>query len=171
MVSRTRRIAVASLFGVTIFLFRGFIPAPTADYLIGIESFLLGLGFVILRRGGATYIEAVNGLLTTLVKPYLAPFSLVFALLFGGLVDVISSVLKVRVGNEVRRGRMIFSLALSTAITGPIAYYTTVFATRLLPNNPSIALTILVFGVISGGLGGYLAAVVWNKNLKARFQA
>lgn len=170
MVSRSRRVAIASLFGVIIFLVRGFIPAPTSDYLIGIESFLLALGYIMVGRGGATYIEVVNGLLTTPVKLSLAPFSLLLALLFGVMVDVFSSALGVKKGAEVSKGRLIVALGISTAATGTIAYYTTVFVARLLPNQPSIALTILIFGVISGAIGGYLGALVWDRNLKARFQ-
>ena len=160
--------AVASLFGVLIFLLKGFLPSPTADFLIVFEAVLVCLGYAILWRGGATYVEAVNGLLLTFVKLSFAPFSLLLALLFGAQVDVISSLLKVK-NTEVKTKRLVATLTISTATTGLIAYYTTAIVTKLVPNNVGIALTILIFGVISGAAGGYLAARIWNRNLKSRF--
>ena len=170
MASRSRRVAVASLFGVLIFLLKGFLPSPTADFLILFEAVLVGLGHAILGRGGATYVEAVNGLLLTFVKLSFAPFSLLLALLFGAQVDLIASLLKVK-NTEVKTKRLVATLTISTATTGLIAYYTTAIVTKLVPSNVSIALTILIFGVISGAAGGYLAARIWNRNLKSRFQS
>jgi hypothetical protein len=171
LVSNTRRIALGSLFAVIIFLFRGFIPSPTADYLIGIEAFLVALGSVIVGRWGATYIEVVNGLIETIAKPGFAPFSLLLALLFGIQVDIFSRLFKVKEGGTVRTGRMVAVMMLSTATTGVTSYYTTVIVTQILPDQLAIALTILIFGVFSGAAGGYAAARVWNKNLKVRFQS
>lgn len=153
-----------------IFLLKGFLPSPTGDLLVVFESILVGLGFAILGRGGATYVEAVNGLLLTFVKLSFAPFSLLLALLFGVQVDVIASLLKAK-NSEVRTGRLAATLTISTATTGLIAYYTTAILIRLVPSDVSIALTILVFGVVSGGAGGYLAARIWNRNLRSRFQS
>ena len=63
------------------------------------------------------------------------------------------------------------SLTLASVVTGPVAYYATVFLTNVLPNDPSIYLTLVVFGIISGAVGGYLAARIWERNLKARFKS
>ncbi|MCS4540302.1 MAG: hypothetical protein HYU03_06415 [Thaumarchaeota archaeon] len=156
MVARTRRIAIASLFGVIIFGVRGFIPAPSADFLIGLF--------------GATYVEFVNGLILTPVKLSFAPFSLLLALLFGIQVDILSMLLRPKVGADVRTGRIVAIMTISTATTGLIAYYTTVILTSLLPYNPVLDITILVYGVVNGALGGYLAVKVWRRNLRARFQ-
>lgn len=134
-----------------------------------VEALLVGLGFIILGRGGATYTEAVNGLLLTLVKPYFAPFSLLLALLYGIQVDLIGTVFKVK-PPDVKARRMVTALTISTATTGLIAYYTTAVVTNLVKVDASIAATILIFGVVSGAAGGYLAARIWNRNLKARFQ-
>jgi hypothetical protein len=171
LVSNTRRIALGSLFAVIIFLFRGFIPSPTADYLIGIEAFLVALGSVIVGRWGGTYIELVNGLIETIAKPSFAPFSLLLAILFGVQVDVLSRLLRVKDGSTVRTGRMVAVMTISTGVTGTVSYYTTVIVTNILPDQLAIAITILVFGVASGAAGGYFASRVWNRNLKARFQS
>jgi hypothetical protein len=171
VVSRTRRIAIASLFGVISFSIKGFIPAPTADFLIGIESFLLALTVIIVGRFGATYMELVNGLILTPVKISFAPFSLLLALLFGIQVDILSLLLRPREGAEVRKGRMVAVMTIGTATTGLISYYATAVITHIVPNDPILDITILVYGVVSGAVGGYLAVKVWNRNLKARFRS
>ncbi len=113
----------------------------------------------------------VNGLLTSFAKVAFFPFSLFLALLYGVLVDVLSTQLGVVQGESVRTKRLIVSLTLSSVITGPVAYYATVFVTNLLPNNPSIYGSIIIFGILSGAVGGYLAVKIWNRNLKARFKS
>ncbi len=170
MVGRTRRIAIASLFGVIIFGIRGFIPAPSADFLIGIESFLLALTVIIIGRFGATYVEFVNGLILTPVKLSFAPFSLLLALL-GIQVDILSMLLRPKVGPDVRTGRIVAIMTISTATTGVISYYTTAILTSIVPYNPVLDITILVYGVVSGAVGGYLAVKVWKRNLRARFHS
>ena len=171
MVGRTRRIAIASLFGIIIFSVRGFIPAPSADFLIGFESFLLALTVIIVGRFGATYVEFVNGLILTPVKLSFAPFSLLLALLFGIQIDILSILLRPKVGPEVRTGRIVAIMTISTATTGLISYYATAILTSIVPNNPVLNITILVYGVVSGAVGGYLAVKVWKRNLRARFQS
>ncbi|MDA4118862.1 MAG: hypothetical protein OK455_11040 [Thaumarchaeota archaeon] len=47
MVSSSRRIALASLFGVLILLAMGFVPAPTSDYLIVFQAFFLALSYLV----------------------------------------------------------------------------------------------------------------------------
>ncbi len=152
-----------------IFLVKGFLPSPTADFLVIFEALLVGLSFLILGRGGATYVELVNGILQTPVKLSLAPFSLLLALLFGVQVDALASLLRVR-NSEAKAGRLVATLSLSSATTGVVAYYATAVVEKLVPSDLSIALTILIFGVVSGAAAGYLAARIWNGNLRSRFQ-
>ena len=152
-----------------IFLVKGFLPSPTADFLVIFEALLVGLSFLILGRGGATYVELVNGILQTPVKLSLAPFSLLLALLFGVQVDALASLLRVR-NSEAKAGRLVATLSLSSATTGVVAYYATAVVEKLVPSDISIALTILIFGVVSGAAAGYLAARIWNGNLRSRFQ-
>ena len=86
--NRSRRVALASLFGVLILVTMGFLPAPTSDFLIVIEAFFLALSFLVIGRGGATYTGFVAGLLITAVKLSFFPLDLVFAVFFGVMVDV-----------------------------------------------------------------------------------
>ncbi|MDA4128286.1 MAG: hypothetical protein OK422_02300 [Thaumarchaeota archaeon] len=169
--SRSRRIAVASLFGVIVWVVQGFLPAPSSDYLIAVEACLLALSNLVVGKGGATYVGAVSGLLISVVKTAFFPLDLVFALLFGLVVDGLGLALHVKSGGEAKAGRLVAAMVVSTAAVGFSAYYVTAVATNLVPNDFFLDLSILIFGVISGAIGGYVAARIWNKNLRARFES
>jgi hypothetical protein len=166
-----RKLATATAFGVIIFVVRTVFPPPFSDLLLPVEALLLGLAFILLGRGGATYTELVNGLLASAFKVSFFPFSLLLALLYGVLVDGFSTLLVVNSAGSIRAKRLVVSLTLASVITGPLAYYATVFLTSLLPNDPSIYATIIIYGIFSGAIGGYFAVVVWERNLKARFKS
>ncbi len=168
--SRSRRIAVASLFGVIVWIVQGFLPAPTSDYLIAVEAFFLALSFLVVGRGGATYVGAVTGLLISVVKAAFFPLDLLFAIFFGLLVDGLGVAFRAKDGGNARTGRLVAVMTVSTGLVGFVAYYLTAVATRLVPNVLSLDLSILVFSTISGAAGGYIAARIWNRNLKSRFQ-
>lgn len=171
MVSRNRRLALASLFGAMIFLFMGFVPAPSSDFLIIIESFFMALSYLVLARWGATYVGIVSGLLISLVKPAFIPYDLVFAVLFGLAVDLLGMALHAKDGADAKTKRLVVVMTISTGVVGLLAYYFTAVATNLVPNDVSIDLTVLLFGIASGAAGGYLAVRIWNRNLKARFKS
>src|SRR3989442_8379270 len=99
-----------------IFLVKGFLPSPTADFLVVFEALLVGLSFLILGRGGATYVELVNGLLQTPVTLQLAPFSTLLALFFAVQAQAYSSLLNAR-NSEAKARRLVATLALSSAPT------------------------------------------------------
>ncbi len=179
---RSRTLATATLLGVVVFLIKGPLLAPYADFLVIFEAILVGVGFALLGRGGATYVEAVNGLLLTVYEattvPPLAPFVLPLALLFGVLIDGVGTLLKVREGGEVRAKKLALAVMISSALTGTVAYFATLpalISLKFLPNDPStdlmIGLVIIMIGVAEGAAGGYLAARIWEKNLKARFRS
>jgi hypothetical protein len=169
MVSNSRRIALGSLFGASILVFVGFVPAPNSDFLIGIQAFLLAISFLVVGRGGATYVGIVSGLLITLVKIAFFPLDLTFAVTFGVMVDALSLALHVKDGSNVRKWRLVAAMTISTGVVGYVAYYVSAVLTNLVPNELILDVTVLVFGVISGAIGGYAAAVVWNRYLKVRF--
>ena len=169
MVSSSRRVALASLFSVLIVAITGFIPPPNSDYLIVFQSFFLALSFLVVGRGGATYVGAVSGLLITFAKINFFPLDLVFSTTFGLLVDVFAIALRAKEGPRARTWRLAGALMASTGIVGFIAYYVTAVATNLVPNEFILDLTVLIFGVASGGVGGAVAGKLWNRNLMARF--
>lgn len=168
MVSNSRRVALASLFGALIFVTLGFLPAPTSDYLIAVEAFFLALSFLVIGKGGATYVGVVAGLLISVVKLAFFPLDLVFAVLFGLMVDGLGLALGARKGSEARTVRLVIDLTLSTAVVGFIAYYVTAVMTNLVPNEVGLDAITIVFGIFSGAVGGFAAARLWNKYLSSR---
>lgn len=176
----SRKLATATLLGVIVFLIKGPLLAPYADFLLIFEALLVGLGFALLGRGGATFVELVNGILLTgyeaITVPALAPFVLPLALLFGVLIDLAGTYLHVREGAVVRGRRLAAAVTISAAVTGTVAYFATLSALislGFLPNDPTtdlvLGVTIVVIGVAEGAAGGYLAARTWERNLKSRF--
>jgi hypothetical protein len=149
----------------------GFVPAPTSDFLIIFESLFLALSFLVLDRGGATYVGIVSGLLITLAKPAFFPYDLVFAVLFGLMVDGLGTALHAKDGADVKTGRLVIVMTISTGVVGLLAYYFTAVATSLVPNDFFLDLTVLLFGVASGAAGGYVAVRIWNRNLKPLFKS
>jgi hypothetical protein len=173
MVSGSRRIALGAIFGAMILAVNGFIPAPTSDFLIVIQSLLLALSFLIVGRGGATYVGIVSGLLITVVKIGFFPVDLVFASLFGVLVDLLGALFRVQKDGRASPFRLAACMMASTGVVGLGAFYVSVFAFPAsftdVPHDPVTDATILLFGVISGAAAGVIAARLWNRNLMPRF--
>ncbi len=135
MVSNTKRIALGSLFGVLILVFIGFVPAPSDDFLIGIQAFLLAISFLVVGRGGATYVGIVSGMLITLAKPQFFPLDLIFAVSYGVMVDGLSQGFRVKDGPSARKWRLVGVMTISTAVVGFVAYYVSAVMTNLVPNE------------------------------------
>jgi hypothetical protein len=173
LVSNSRRIALGAIFGVLILVTNGFIPAPTSDFLIVIQSLLLALSFLIVGRGGATYVGFVSGALITVVKLGFFPVDLVFATLFGVLVDILGVGFHSLDDGRARTPRLVACMMVSTGVVGLGAFYVSVVAFpssfTAVPHDPITDATILLFGVISGAAAGAIAARLWNRNLMARF--
>ncbi len=168
----TRKLATAALFGVIIAIVKGkVLPPPTGELLLVVEATLLGLSFILIGRGGATYTAAIAGILINIQFPEYGLFPVLLALLYGVLVDAFSSALKVTSGGRVSSRRLAASLTLSSAITGPVAYYLTIPFLINAPSDSAFYLTIIIVGILSGAAAGYLAVRIWDRNLKARFKA
>jgi len=162
----SRRLTLATLFGVIIFAFKIVLPSPIDKAFILPQAMLLSLGYLLLRAPGATYISFVGGLLTAIWRAPLASFTLTFALLYGLLIDATSSVMNVRdVNNEVNEKRLITAVTVSTVIVALASFYTSVVF-RLVPRNPLLEIGIIVAGVINGVFGGYLSVVIWKRMFK-----
>ena len=163
---RTKRIAVGALFGVVIFVSKMGLPTPIDKMFIFVEALLLALGSFVLGGVGATYVASIAGLLTTLWRPSFAPFSLIFAILYGMLVDVLFYLVKVRTSSgNIRTGRLVISLTLSTAAIGLLSTYVMV-TIGLMPMMTILYLIILIGGIINGVVAGYIASFIWNRYLK-----
>lgn len=179
----SRRLITATLLGVTIAVVKGPFTFPVTDYLIIIEAPILALSYLLLGRGGATYTGLVNGILQSAVKVTFFPYDLIFAVSYGALVDIFFTLFDVRSEGKTNTKRLVAALGLASTVLGvSIAY---VFLALNLSSTLGIDLTsyssttlvevvyvpIVVWGVVSGALGGYVSARVWEKNLKPRFQS
>lgn len=61
-VSRTKTIAIVTLFGVVIFVSKSVIPNPLDKMFVIIQALFLALGSLLLGRMGATYTATIGGL-------------------------------------------------------------------------------------------------------------
>lgn len=154
----TKRIAIATIFGTVIFVFKIVLPTPIDKMFVITQALLLALGSLLLGKMGATYVATVGGLLTTVWRVAFAPFSLIFAVVYGVLIDVFFYVFKVRVPHgDVKTSRLVASLTLSTAAIGLPSTYITV-SIGLMPMIPILYLIIIVIGIVNGAAAGYLAS-------------
>ena len=163
----TRRITLIALFGVAVFTSKALLPSPIDKMVIAAQALFLALGSLLSRPLGATLVAAIGAALTVFIRPSLAPLTIAFALTYGLLTDGFIFILRVKISEwDVRADRLVAAVTMSTAITGLASYYTTVHVLALLPRNPILEITILVMGVISGLLGGYLAVLIWRRALR-----
>ena len=159
--------ALATLLGVVLFLSKTVVPSPIDKMLIVVHALLLALGALLLRKMGATYVAVIGGVLTALWRTALAPFTFVFALLYGLFVDIFFFIFKVNTsGGNVKTSRLVASMTASTALVGLLSYYVTVFLLGLLQRNPILEASMLVIGTLNGIAAGYLASIIWNRYLK-----
>lgn len=153
---------------------------PATDYLIIIEVPILALSYLLLGKGGATFTGLVNGVLESAVKVSFFPYDLVFAVSYGVLVDVFCTVLDVRGEGKASARRLTIALGLASTVLGvSIAY---VFLVLNLTPQLGISgystatlvevvyLPIVIWGIASGALGGFVSARLWERNLKSRFR-
>lgn len=164
----SRRVVVGTLFGVVVFMTKVVAPTPINKMLVIVQALMLALGALLLHKWGATLVSLTVGVLSALWNVALAPFTFVFALFYGLLVDFFFTLLRVSiVGGEVKTVRLVTAMTISTLLVGAASYYATVHLMKLIPSNILIEVVILVAGTISGAAGGYLAKVIWSKYLQS----
>lgn len=164
---RSQRLALASLFGVLVFVSKAFIPTPFDKLVIFIQAMLLPLGSLLMGSFGATWVACVGGFLTAVWRAPLAVFSFGFALVYGLLVDGFVFAFRIRAPEGGLRGRrLILGVTLATASVGFASYYVTVYMMEMLPRNLFLEMMILGGGVLNGLFGGYLATLIWSKVLR-----
>lgn len=171
----------ATLFGVVIAVIKAPFAFPATDYLIIIEVPILALGYLLLGRGGATYTGLINGVLQSGVKVTFFPYDLIFAVSYGALVDIFCTVFNVRGEGKTNTLRLVGALGVASTVLGVSISY--VFLTFNLSSSLGIGsfstaalievvyVPIVIWGIVSGALGGYISARLWEKNLKSRFKS
>ncbi len=162
-----RKTVLTALFGVAIFLSKGFLPTPIDKMLIAVQALFLALGALMANPLGAAKVSVIGAILTAILRPALAPLTIIFALVYGILTDLFVHVLRVKHSEKVvRTGRLVAATTISTAITGLLSYYFSAYVLRVMPLNPLLDTVILAGGILSGLIGGYLAAITWRKVVK-----
>ena len=153
------------MFGTLIFISKVFIPTPIDKMLVIFEVLPLALGSLMLGGMGATNVGAVGGLLLTVLRVAYAPFSLIFAITYGALIDIFFIVFQVRMAHKkIRTIGVIISLTLSTTIVGLLSTYTAV-SLGLMPMIPSLYLVILLVGIANSVAAGYITSFLWRRYL------
>jgi len=167
----TKKLITATLFGALVGVVYGALPFEIGDSLIVFEAVVLSLCFILLGPGGATYTGLINGLVETPLQLAFGPFAFGVALLYGVLVDVLSTLLRVTTEGRVHTTRLVASLSASTIITGLVATYAFIaFGFGTTAPFLDVYLPVLIVGALSGTIGAFLASRIWERNLKERFQ-
>ncbi len=167
MKGTAKRISLATIFGVLTFCSKSFLPSPLDKLLIVFQATLLALGSLLLRRMGATYVGSIGGVLTALWRTTWAPFTLIFAFLYGLLVDVFFFLLNVNADeSKVGTWRIIIAMTLSTTVLGFLSYYVTVFIFDLIQRNLIMEFSLLFAGSLNGAIAGYLTSLIRVKYLR-----
>jgi hypothetical protein len=161
-----RRIAIGALFGVVIFVSATIVPTPIDKMLIVVQATLLGLSSLLVKRLGATYAGTVAGLLMSFWRAAYVPFSLIFAIAYGLLVDCSFRFFRVRMSEgDVQTRRVAASLTLSTAVVGLCSMYVTI-SIGLMPMIPTLYAIIIIVGILNGVAAGFATSFIWNRYLK-----
>jgi len=166
-VQKITRLFIAALFGSIIFVTRLFVPSPIDKMLIAVDAVLLALSALFIKKVGATYAGAVGGALTGLLRPSLLPFSLIYAFLYGLMVDAFLFFFKVDATSEgVSRNRLIVAMAMNTLLMGFITYYASTIFPQLILWSPAMDMLVAFMGPVTGAVAGYAASYLWNTYLK-----
>jgi hypothetical protein len=148
--------------------------------LIVVEAVLLALSGLFIRKVGATYVGAVGGLLTALGSPALGPFTFLFTLIFGVLVDFFFLIFGINASHQrVNRNRLMASMAVSTMLIGILSYSAFAFLPQFVPlakefsgiglfiqRSTMLDALVLFMGPVTGIVAGYAASYLWNKYLR-----
>ena len=89
---------------------------------------------------------------------------MVFALMYGLLIDGFCYVMKVK-GSEggVRKNMLVAAVTSGTVIVGLSSYYVTVLVLGILPRNPLLEFPILIAGTLNGLVAAYLTLLIWPR--------
>ena len=155
--------------GTLAFVSTGFLPSPFDKIVILFQALAFALSSLALKKGGATLASLVNGVLLSVSRTAFFPFSLIFSVSYGLLIDLLFHAFKVAPKNShIKTKRLVFTLALTTGITGVVSMYITTLM-GLIPMLPTLYFGVLVAGVLNGIIASYLTIVVWNRSIKRFF--
>ena len=164
----SKKVAVITLLGTLAFVSSGFLPSPIDKMVIGIQALSFSLAALLVVKGGATYASCITGLLLSILRTSFFPFSLIFSLFYGLLIDGFFHLFKVNDGKYVKSKRLILLLTVATGITGVTSMYLTTLL-NVIPMIPIMYFAIIVGAILNGAIAGYLTVIIWNRYLSHRF--
>ena len=136
--------------------------------VIGIQALCFSLAALLVAKGGAIYASFITGLLLSVLRPGFFPFSLLFSLFYGLLIDGFFHFFKVNDAKCVKSRRLILLLTVATGVTGVVSMYLTTMLS-ILPMVPIMYLAIIAVAILNGVVAGYLTGIIWNKYLSHLF--
>ena len=164
----SKKVAIITLLGTLAFVSNGFLPSPIDKMVIGIQALCFSLAALLVVKGGAVYASLVTGLLLSGLRTSFFPFSLLFSLFYGLIIEGFFYFFKVRKGKSVESRRLILLLTVATGITGVVSMYLTTMLS-ILPMIPAMYFAIIIVATLNGVVAGYLTVVIWNKYLSHLF--
>ncbi len=164
----SKKLALVTLLGTVAFVSNGFLPSPADKMFIVIQALAFALGSLAMAKSGAMFAALVNGILLSFLRAGFFPFSLIFSVAYGLLIEVFFQAFKVNEANQIRGKRLIFALALASGVIGVLSMYLTTLL-KIIPMATPLYVGVLVVGVINGVAAGYLAVRLWNKYLNTWF--
>jgi hypothetical protein len=160
----SRKLALITLFGTLAFVSNGFLPSPIDKMVIGIQALCFSLATLVVPKGGATYASFITGFLLSVLRPGFFPFSLLFSVFYGIMIELSFHFFKVNCEKCVKTRRLILLLTVVTGITGVASMYLTTIM-GMLPMIPTIYIAIIAVGALNGAIAGYLTVKIWNNHL------
>jgi hypothetical protein len=156
------------LLGTLAFVSSGFLPSPIDKMVIGIQALCFSLAALLVAKGCAVYASLVTGLLLSVLRPGFFPFSLLFSVFYGLLIEGFFHFFKVNDAKCVKSRRLILLLTVATGLTGVVSMYLTTMM-GIIPMVPAMYFAIIVVAILNGAIAGYLTVIIWKKYLSHLF--
>ncbi|MCS7126474.1 MAG: hypothetical protein NZ929_06165 [Aigarchaeota archaeon] len=164
----SKKISIIALFSIVVFISKIFLPTPLDKMFILIQPLSYAMANFIIGRLGGTVVGAISGLLVQTWRPVFIPFTFLFALIYGLMIDFFIYLFRIRSSQRtVSSLRLMFALSLASIIVGVSAMYVTVGA-GVMPAAYQIYIMVLIAGTLNGLVAGYLIAQIWNRYLGKR---
>jgi len=175
--TKSQKITLATMFGVAVFISKIALPSPFDKALVVFQALFLTLGALLIGLMGATYVSLVGGILTAFWRASMAPFTLMFAVMYGLLIDSLIPGFKAKSPKgDVKSSRIVAAVTVSTGIVGLTSYYVSVVV-EIIPRSPTVVyiagfainvmeIAILIAGLVNGLIAGYVASYIWKRNLR-----
>ena len=168
--SVSRKVSIIAILSIAVFISKIFLPSPIDKFMIVFQGIFYALANFTIGRIGGTLTGVLSGLLTQFWRPVFIPFTFLFAVFYGFMIDCFISIFRVKtLSRAVNTVRLIVALSLASAIVGVSSMYVTVMM-GVMPWAPLIYLMILIGGTLNGVAAGYLTAQIWNKYLVKRWK-